>query len=98
MNDSSKQARYFSSYSGVKLPFKLVGELAKVEIVNRNTYFMGQFDNEEHLIRCLKIVYGETEFEHLYQYHDNGLLRQATITLDDETTQLFFDREGKPTN
>ncbi len=46
---------------------------------NRNTYFRGQFDTNERLIVCEKIVYGETEFRHDYRYHPDGRLARAEI-------------------
>lgn len=82
--------RYFVSYSGVKLPLKLVNEITETSLHNRNTYFCGHFDADDRLIRCQKIVYGEVESEHVYHYHANGALRLAEITEDDETQELSF--------
>jgi hypothetical protein len=36
MSNEKTTCRYFTTYSGVKLPFKLVGELGEHEIRNRN--------------------------------------------------------------
>lgn len=88
--------RYFVSYSGVKLPLKLVNELHDSDRDNRNTFFVGIFDHNERLIRCEKRVYGEIELLHNYQYHDNGHLRTAEITdADGEITVLRYDDQGK---
>ena len=51
--------RYFVSYSGIKLPLKLINEITETALHNRNTYFCGHFDEQDQLIRCQKIVYGE---------------------------------------
>lgn len=97
MTDSAAATRYFVTYSGVQLPFKLVNELTEAELDNRNTYFRGHFDTEGRLTGFDKIVYGELELTHRYVYRDNGALMQATITdADEETTTLDFDDGGQP--
>lgn len=91
MNISDSDYRYFISYSGVKLPLKLVNPLTAEELQNRNTFFRAYFDAQEKLILCQKMVYGEIELEHRYHYHDNGTLSQAEITdADGELTVLDF--------
>jgi hypothetical protein len=82
--------RYFVSYSGIKLPLKLVNEITEQGLQNRNTYYCGYFDADDKLVRCQKIVYGEVESEHVYSYHDNGALKLAEIIEDDETRELSF--------
>jgi len=87
----SGEWRYFLSYTGIKLPLKLVTPLEEDQIRNRNTYFSARFDAEGRLAVCRKIVYGEQEFEHRYSYAENGTLRRAEITDDlDETQVLEF--------
>lgn len=89
--------RYFISYSGVKLPLKLVTQLTEAELQNRNTYFRGNFDSQDRLVSCQKLVYGEIELEHRYGYYDSGTLKQAEITdADGEVTLLQFDEAGAP--
>lgn len=98
MTDTYK-TRYFSSYSGVKLPLKLVGEIAEEDMGNRNTYYQARFDQQDRLCICRKIVYGENELQHQYSYYNNGLLKQAIITEDeDEVATLKFDSNGTPLN
>jgi hypothetical protein len=42
-----------------------------------------------------KVVYGEVELSHRYQYHGNGRLRRAEIVmLDEEPAALHFDEAG----
>ena len=82
--------RYFVSYSGIKLPLKLVNEITETSLHNRNTYFCGHFDAEDKLVCCQKVVYGEVESEHVYSYYGNGALKQADITEEDETRTLSF--------
>lgn len=98
MNTANQTQRYFVSYSGVKLPLKLVNELHDSDRDNRNTFFLGVYDEAERLIRCEKRVYGEIELLHNYLYHANGALRLAEITdADGEVTVLEFDAQGNPT-
>ncbi len=93
--ETSINERYFVSYSGVKLPLKLVNELLGNDRDNRNTYFVGIYDNNERLIRCEKRVYGEIELQHNYQYHHNGHLHLAEISdADGEVTVLYYDNQG----
>ncbi len=87
--------RYFSTYSGVKLPIKLSQELEESAIANRNTFFRGYFDAQARMTGFQKIVYGEVELQHRYEFHANGTLKQAEITnLEQETTLMQFDENG----
>lgn len=79
MPENATIHRYFTSYSGARLPLKLVGELDEGDMRNRNTYFRGDFNDAGQLIACEKIVYGETEFRHDYRYHPDGRLARAEI-------------------
>jgi hypothetical protein len=89
--------RYFVTYTGVKLPFKLVNELQEAEVQNRNTYFRGSFDAEGQLTGFDKLAYGDIELQHRYSYHPNGKLSAAEITdIDGDVTMLLFDAEGSP--
>lgn len=81
--------RYFLSYSGVKLPFKLVNELARDEIENRNTYFATILDPSGRTSLMHKIVYGDVELEHLYQYDASGQLARVEITNVDGERQCI---------
>ncbi len=88
--------RYFNTYSGVKLPLNLLSELTEAEIANRNTFFRAQFDAENRLVCCEKIVYGDVELKHSYEYYDSGVLKQAEITdSDGDVNLLDFDEEGQ---
>lgn len=87
--------RFFVTYTGVKLPFKLVNELQSGEVENRNTFFRGYFDAQDRLTGFDKLAYSEIELMHRYEYHDNGKLKQAEITdIDGEVTVLSYDTEG----
>jgi hypothetical protein len=97
MDNAKTTCRYFTTYSGVKLPFKLVGELGEHEIRNRNTFFRGYFDAEEVLVGFQKLVYGDVELEHQYSYDDAGNLRQAEIT-DAEVTKVTVSLSNKLCN
>jgi hypothetical protein len=60
---------YFTTYSGAKLPLKLVGELDENDMRNRNTYFRGSFDDAGQPIVCEKVGYSEIDLPHEYSYH-----------------------------
>jgi hypothetical protein len=90
------ECRYFTSYSGVKLPLKMVNQLTEAVPENRNTYFRAYFDAEGRLIQCQKLVYGEIELQHRYTYYANHMLSQAEITdVDGEVTVLNFTEPGE---
>ncbi|MFC3608736.1 DUF6156 family protein [Stutzerimonas tarimensis] len=87
--------RHFTTYSGVRLPLKLVNEIPEGGLDNRNTFFRGAFDEQDRLLVLEKIVYAELELKHVYSYHPSGALRQAQITdADGETSVLVFDEAG----
>ncbi|MFA6014469.1 MAG: DUF6156 family protein [Gallionellaceae bacterium] len=87
--------RFFVTYTGVKLPFKLINELQASEVENRNTFFRGYFDEQDRLTGFDKLAYGEIELAHHYTYHDNGMLKAAEITdIDGEITEMTFDAEN----
>lgn len=87
--------RYFLSYSGVKLPLKLVNELIESDTENRNTYFRAAYDEQARMVLCQKVVYGEMEMEHRYSYYDSGALEGAEITMAGETRQIRFADSGE---
>lgn len=87
--------RYFVSYSGIKLPLKLVNEITEDSLNNRNTYYRSQFDNQDRMLLCQKVVYGEVESEHRYRYYDDGVLKSAQITEDDEVREIHFNELGE---
>lgn len=92
--------RYFSTYSGIKLPIKLTQPLDESAIVNRNTYFRAYFDAEGRMTCFQKMVYGEVELQHRYEFHPNGTLKLAEITSNEEeeaSTIMQFDENSLAT-
>lgn len=88
--------RYFATYSGVKLPIKLSQPLEESAIANRNTYFCAFYDAAGRMECFQKIVYGEVELQHRYQFNANGTLKQAEVTdMEQEVTVLNFDGNGE---
>ena len=96
MSDPPGECRYFLTYSGVKLPLKLVTPISEADTRNRNTYMRGYYDAQQRLVACEKVVYGEIELAHRYRYHDNGRVSRAEIHLvaDEELTVIRFDENG----
>ncbi|MDD5124855.1 DUF6156 family protein [Methylovulum sp.] len=86
MNDTT--ARYFLSYSSVKLPLKLVNEITEADLNYRNFYYRGYYDAAGQLLHCQKIVYNEEASEHHYRYDENGMLVWAQISEDDEVREI----------
>src|SRR6266702_176403 len=95
IDQDSQKYRFFVSYSGVKLPFNLVNAIAPDALSNRNTFIRAWFDRAGLLSGFDKLVYGEVELSHRYQYHGNGRLRRAEIVmLDEEPAAMNFDETG----
>lgn len=88
--------QFFVTYTGVKLPFKLVEPIAAAALTHRNTFIRAWFDADGQLTGFDKMVYGEIELAHRYAYHANGQLRRAEVTMDEETVILTFDEAGAP--
>lgn len=88
-------ARFFVSYSGKRLPFNLINPIAPDALANRNTFIQAWFDETGALVGFDKLVYGEVELSHRYEYHDNGRLRRAEIAmLDEARIAVCFDEAG----
>ena len=91
-NKDSLTCRNYASYTGVKLPLRLITELDGDDVDKRITYFRGFYDESERLVAVEKVVYGDVEFEHRYQYHDDGRLKSAElIEADEEPRVMQFD-------
>lgn len=86
--------RYFVTYSGVRLPLRLVNPISEHELTNRNTFIRAYFDAADRLRACEKVVYGQVELTHCYSYYANGMLAQAVICSRDDETTLAFDESG----
>lgn len=91
--------RHYVTYSGIRLPLKLVTPLEDDQLGNRNTFFRGTFDALDRLVVCEKLVYGTVELTHRYAYHGDGtILARAEVTgPDGEIKVMTFDETGAPT-
>jgi hypothetical protein len=88
----SLSCQHYVSYSGVTLPLKLITPLEADSLERRITYFRGYYDDRGRLVAVKKIVYGEVEFEHRYEYHPDGRLKSAElIEADEEPRVMEFD-------
>jgi ABC-type tungstate transport system permease subunit len=96
MSDATLDCRYFLATSGVKLPLKLVNEIEAGALSNRNTYIRAFYDAQGRLQRFEKMVYGDVELSHIYDYDAAGQVRRAEILmLDEDPTVLNFDENGQ---
>ena len=97
MNDHvhEEECRYFLTYTGITLPLKLLTPLAESNIANRNTYFRAYYDDQNRMVVCQKVVYGEMELEHRYAYYPSGTLKRAEIIeAEDDPKVMRFDEQG----
>lgn len=89
--------RHYLTYTGVKLPLTLLEELQPEKLENRITFFIGHYDEQNRLVGVQKMVYGEVEMEHRYEYNAEGILQKAEITdVDGEVSVMVFDGMGNP--
>lgn len=89
--------RHYVAYTGVRLPFKFVNEITDHDLHLRNTYFKAFYDDTQRLVSCQKIVYGDIEFEHKYDYYHNGKLKRAEIREADEEIRIInYSEQGEP--
>lgn len=87
--------RHFVSYSCSKVPLTLVGPIAADAIANRNTFIRAYYNSEGLLAGFQKLVYGEVELTHRYDYHGNGVVKRATVFMaDDDPVVMVFDETG----
>jgi hypothetical protein len=93
--DNREKFRFFVTYTGVKLPFRLINELQPGEVKNRNVYFRGYFDVHDRLVAFDKLAYSEIELSHRYTFHENGILKRVVSTdIDGEVKILNYDSAG----
>ena len=96
-DETAANRRYFLTYTGVKLPLALLNELEPGQLENRIAFFQGDYDAGGRLVGLKKMVYGEVEMEHRYEYGEGGALRRAEIIdADGEATEMLFDAQGAP--
>ncbi|MCJ2186273.1 DUF6156 family protein [Novosphingobium beihaiensis] len=89
---AARAFRYFVTYSGVDLPFRLTGPIGEDQVANRNTFIRAWYDRDERLAGFDKLVYGEVELSHRYDYGGDGRLVRALITMsDEEPVELTFE-------
>lgn len=98
MDDQPHQGkcRYFLTYSGVRLPLRLLNPLAEADVANRNTYFRAYYDDLHRLVVCQKVVYGEIELEHRYEYDAGGALCRAEIIEPDDDPKVMYFHKQEP--
>lgn len=88
---AAARERYFLTYRGTRLPLQLTEELTADALGHRNTYFRARYDAEDRMVCCEKLVYGEVELSHRYEYDAAGRLHCAVITVgDDEPRTLHL--------
>ena len=99
MPEAEFERRYFVTYRGVKLPSKMVEPIAESALTNRNTYVRAFYDGAGRLRGFEKLVYGEIELAHRYDYDAAGTLTQARIEMAEEDPVVMrfdgADQSGK---
>jgi len=94
--EGDAEVRFYVTYTGVRMPFRLVELIPAEQLTHRNTFIRAYFDAAGVLTGFDKMVYGEIELAHRYAYHGTGALCRAEVTMDEETVVLAFDETGAP--
>jgi len=95
--EEATTCRFFVTYTGMKMPFRLVEAIPDAQLTHRNTFIRAYFDAAGLLTGFDKMVYGEVELAHRYEYHANGAIRRAEVTMvDEDTVVVAFDEAGQP--
>lgn len=81
--------RYFLTYRGVTLPLCMAEELEASALRHRNTYFRAGYDAQGRMLWVERMVYGEAEMRHDYDYGADGVLLRATVHAVDEDPQVL---------
>lgn len=93
--ETSAYRRFFVTYTGVKLPAKPVNPIGEEALLNRNTFIRAYYNSAGALTGFDKVVYGEVELAHRYEYYDSGTLKRAEIAMAEEDTAVMnFDEAG----
>ncbi|MFS8035731.1 DUF6156 family protein [Xanthobacter sp. AM11] len=96
-NEEERDCRFFVTYTGVKMPFRLVEAIPEAQLTHRNTFIRAYFDAAGQLTGFDKMVYGEVELAHRYEYHPGGGLSRAEVRMvDEDTVVVAFDEAGTP--
>jgi hypothetical protein len=88
-SESNLICRYYVSYTGISLPLKLITPIEGEDLGRRITYFRGYYNDQDQLIALEKVVYGEVEFEHRYQYYPDGRLKSTELLESDESPRIM---------
>lgn len=94
MPEGAVCSRFYVSYTGVKLPVKMVNPLEEKDLSNRNTFIIAYFDKDDRMVGFEKMVYAALELSHYYDYYPSGVLKTAEIMMDDLTTFIEYDEAG----
>ena len=85
------ELRHFVSYTGVALPLNLITPIDGDTLHGRITFFRAYYNAAHRLVTVEKVVYGEIEFTHHYEYYPDGrLLKAEVIDADDESRVMSF--------
>ncbi len=89
---------YFTGWDGYTLPIRLAGRITKAEAeataAQGYPYMIGYFDDENRLVRDVKMLNGEVFFEHLYAHYPSGKLCRVTVTNGDGVVRTHEYQEG----
>jgi hypothetical protein len=84
---------YYRRFAGYQLPLRLVEKIAKEEAESLasagQSYYVGHYGPNGRLLKAVKMLRGEMDFEHAYVYSPKGRLMSVVIARADGTVNVL---------
>lgn len=87
---------FYRGFAGCHLPLRLIEKIAKEEAealtAAGHSYYVGHYGPNGRLLKAVKMLRGEMEFEHAYIYSAKGRLMSVVIARADGTVSVLGDK------
>ena len=84
---------YYRRFAGYQLPLRLIEKIAKEEAealtAAGQSYYVGHYGPDGRLLKAVKMLRGEMDFEHAYIYSPKGRLMSVVIARADGTVNVL---------
>lgn len=79
--EENMSVRYFSGISGITLPYVPRDEVTAEQAHSLPAYLRVRFDEDGRVTKLEKVIGDKLDFDHEYEYYDDGSLRRATVNV-----------------
>jgi hypothetical protein len=84
---------YYRRFAGYQLPLRLIEKIAKEEAESLTSagqsYYVGHYGPNGRLLKAVKMLRGEMDFEHAYVYSPKGRLMSVVIARADGAVNVL---------